>query len=209
MEETAALILQAALEVTEVLAVTLIREQMPLITDTAARVATVAAVLAMCTAVMIHGLLVEDLAALEEKAAPGALSFIIKEDIMSIEERYKSQYFGSEMDERLGKAHHSGSSDPDSGTVGVLGQRYFNTATGDVFVCTAVSGSVYTWENKIGAVENIISSHTADTENPHAVTVDQMGGSNKNLLHNWYFPKPVNGRGQSSYSGNGSMTIDR
>lgn len=37
-------------------------------------------------------------------------------------------------------------------------------------------------------------------------------GSNKirqNLLNNWYFPKPVNQRGQSSYSNAAAYTIDR
>lgn len=40
----------------------------------------------------------------------------------------------------------SGATDPTTSTVGVVKQRYLNTVTGQLFICRAVTGSVYTWE---------------------------------------------------------------
>lgn len=51
-------------------------------------------------------------------------------------------------------------------------------------------------------------NHKTDYTNPHSVTVNQIGGSNANLLHNWDFRNPVNSKGQSSYTALG-YTIDR
>lgn len=40
----------------------------------------------------------------------------------------------------------TGTAAPTTSTVGTVGQMYLNTSTGETFVCTAVSGSTYTWK---------------------------------------------------------------
>lgn len=64
--------------------------------------------------------------------------------------------------------------------------------------------------------------HTLDKTNPHNITAEQIGarpntwlptfvevgGINKNLLHNWYFPHPVNDKGATEYSGIGNWSIN-
>lgn len=45
-------------------------------------------------------------------------------------------------------------------------------------------------------------------EAAHRHTPSEVGGSNRNLLDNWYFGSPINQRGQSDYTGSG-YTIDR
>jgi len=40
----------------------------------------------------------------------------------------------------------SGATDPTSSTAGAVGQMYLNTSTGETFICTAASGSTYTWK---------------------------------------------------------------
>lgn len=51
--------------------------------------------------------------------------------------------------------------------------------------------------------------HMTNTNNPHAVTLQQLGAKpNENLLHNWYFGNPVNRNGLTEYSGS-KQYIDR
>lgn len=40
----------------------------------------------------------------------------------------------------------SGATDPTSSTAGAVGQMYLNTSSGETFICTASSGSTYTWK---------------------------------------------------------------
>lgn len=40
----------------------------------------------------------------------------------------------------------SGAADPTNATVGVVGQLYRQTTDGGIFMCTAVSGTTYTWK---------------------------------------------------------------
>ena len=56
--------------------------------------------------------------------------------------------------------------------------------------------------------ETVEDSHMADTNNPHKVSLAQTGGSNSNLLDNWYFGNPVNQRGATEYTASG-FTLDR
>lgn len=52
------------------------------------------------------------------------------------------------------KAYLSGTGEPTTSTKGVVGQRYVNTSNGDVYTCTATSGSTYTWIREIKKVNN-------------------------------------------------------
>lgn len=67
------------------------------------------------------------------------------------------------------------------------------------------------------AVMTSLQSHLQDKNNPHDVTAEQVGanetvqqvvGSNPNLLDNWNFADPINQRGQTAYT-SGGYTIDR
>lgn len=49
----------------------------------------------------------------------------------------------------------SGAGAPTTSTVGTVGMLYEDTTNGDLYKCTAVSGSTYTWE-EVGGGENII-----------------------------------------------------
>ena len=62
----------------------------------------------------------------------------------------------------------------------------------------------------VGAVSPAdLAAHETDKENPHGVTLAQIGAaSNPNLLDNWYFGNPVNQRGQTEYADAG-YTVDR
>lgn len=40
----------------------------------------------------------------------------------------------------------TGTANPTTATKGVVGQEYFNTATGESFICTATAGNTYTWK---------------------------------------------------------------
>ncbi len=40
----------------------------------------------------------------------------------------------------------SGATDPTSSTAAAVGRMYLNTSTGETFICTAISGSTYTWK---------------------------------------------------------------
>ena len=66
---------------------------------------------------------------------------------------YQSAYSGPQIDAAVSKSHLSGSVDPTTSTVGVLGQRYFNTTTAEVFECTATimvdEVTTYTWRKMI------------------------------------------------------------
>ena len=62
------------------------------------------------------------------------------------------------------------------------------------------------------ALEKVDDTHPLDKNNPHGVTLAQVGGSNPNLLDNWYFANPINQRGQTEYNASsyaGSYSIDR
>jgi hypothetical protein len=56
-----------------------------------------------------------------------------------------------------GKPFLSGSGDPSSATVGTVGQRYVNTSSGNVFRCTAIAGSDYTWVQQ-GSTDDLVAS---------------------------------------------------
>lgn len=45
------------------------------------------------------------------------------------------------------------------------------------------------------ATKPALDRHTTDKNNPHDVTLAQVGGSNPNLLDNWYFADPIDQRG--------------
>jgi hypothetical protein len=54
----------------------------------------------------------------------------------------------------------------------------------------------------VGAAKDAdLTAHETDKENPHGVTLAQVGGSNPNLLDNWYFADPINQRGKTEYAG--------
>lgn len=98
---------------------------------------------------------------------------------------YRSNFTGAQIDAAIEKAHKTGSADPTINTVGVLGQRYFNTTTGATFECTATitvdEVTTYTWRNVIAnnltetvagkaldatkgkALNDLISTHTGET----------------------------------------------
>lgn len=74
-----------------------------------------------------------------------------------------------------------------------------------------------------GAKASDLTSHVSNTDNPHNVTphqigaatsihthaiTDVIGGSNPNLLDNWYFADPINQRGITTWYG-GAYGIDR
>ena len=63
--------------------------------------------------------------------------------------KYTSKYSGSQIDAAVEKAHKTGPTDPTINTVGVLGQRYFNTTTGATFECkeiiTVDEVTTFTW----------------------------------------------------------------
>lgn len=63
--------------------------------------------------------------------------------------KYTSKYPGSQIDAAVEKAHKTGPTDPTINTVGVLGQRYFNTTTGATFECkeiiTVDEATTFTW----------------------------------------------------------------
>ena len=61
---------------------------------------------------------------------------------------YKSSHKGSEIDNAVKNANLmliTGDGDPDTTTVGTLGQIYQNTTDGTLFRCSAINGSNYTW----------------------------------------------------------------
>jgi len=112
---------------------------------------------------------------------------------------YRSEFTGSQIDAAVRKSHKTGTSDPTTDTVGELGQRYFNTVTGEIFVCTAVitvdEVTTYTWRpliaNSLGItvpgqaldatkgkeLGDLISTHTADlitdSDGAHGLKVEE------------------------------------
>lgn len=56
-----------------------------------------------------------------------------------------------------GKPFLSGSGDPSTATVGTVGQRFVNTSSGNVFRCTAIAGSDYTWVQQ-GSTNDLVAS---------------------------------------------------
>lgn len=65
-----------------------------------------------------------------------------------------------------------GSSAPTTTTVGEVGQLYINTSDGSIYVCTAVSGSSYTWKLKTWATEaQVATKQDAST----AITTSNIG----------------------------------
>ena len=70
-----------------------------------------------------------------------------------------SQTAIDKADEALQKAVTlTGTSDPTTSTVGVLGQHYVNTSTNQIFHCVGVNGSEYTW---ISAAQSVYKKMTA------------------------------------------------
>lgn len=65
------------------------------------------------------------------------------------DDRYDSSLYGPQIEEAVRKAHKTGSSDPTTSTVGMLGQRYFNTTSGATFECididTVDDVTTFTW----------------------------------------------------------------
>ena len=62
-----------------------------------------------------------------------------------------------------GKPFLSGTGDPTTTTVGTIGQRYVNTATGAVFRCTTIVDTTYTWV-KHGSTSDIIDSNVTNVK---------------------------------------------
>lgn len=50
---------------------------------------------------------------------------------------------------------------PTTATVGVIGQEYINTSNGDVYRCTSISGSNYTWV--LNMADKVVATHNANT----------------------------------------------
>ena len=73
------------------------------------------------------------------------------------------------------------------------------------------ANGVLTFNGRSGAVKPQSGDYTADMvgarSNTWMPTIADVGGSNPNLLDNWYFVDPINQRGQSEYTGAG-YTID-
>ncbi len=133
---------------------------------------------------------------------------------------YKSKHTGQKVDSAVDKAHITGPSDPTSSTVGVLGQRYFNTVTLDVFECIGASADEYEWRKQASGIE-IINNLNETTpgkvldasqgkilKDSINTKLDKTATPNRNLLHNWDFRNPVNQRAQANYTSQG-YTIDR
>ena len=80
------------------------------------------------------------------------------------------------------------------------------TALGKLFVPLArkINGKALS-ENVTLTGENIAVSTTDSTPISGAVKYR----TNPNLLDNWYFPNPINQRGQTEYAGNATYSIDR
>lgn len=51
----------------------------------------------------------------------------------------------TQINNKMG-AYITGTTDPTASTVGEVGSLYLNTSSGDIFECTEVSGSTYTWK---------------------------------------------------------------
>jgi len=58
---------------------------------------------------------------------------------------YTSAYTGAQIDNAVTMRTLIGSTAPTASTAGAVGQRYFDTAGKKDYICTNVSGSVYTW----------------------------------------------------------------
>lgn len=56
----------------------------------------------------------------------------------------------------------SGSGAPTASTTGAVGQLYRDTTNGDLYICTAVSGSTYTWEEVGASGGGMVELTTAD-----------------------------------------------
>lgn len=70
-----------------------------------------------------------------------------------------------------------GSTAPTTTTVGEVGQLYINTSDGSIYVCTAVSGSSYTWKLKTWATEaQVATKQDAST----AITTSNIGSQTVN-----------------------------
>lgn len=60
----------------------------------------------------------------------------------------------------------------------------------------------------VGAVPTTRTVNTKALSADITLSASDVGTSNKNLLHNWYFPNCVNQRGQTSYSNSWEYTVD-
>ena len=56
-----------------------------------------------------------------------------------------NRFNGTDYDTLMPKNILTGTSDPTTSTVGIVGQFYLNTKTNNVFICQKIVGSVYTW----------------------------------------------------------------
>lgn len=79
----------------------------------------------------------------------------------------------------------TGAGAPTTSTAAEVGMFYMDTTTGDVYKCTAVSGSAYTWKLLLEIVQNAGGSETA-TMSQKAVTdlVGGVYGADENNLFN-------------------------
>lgn len=59
---------------------------------------------------------------------------------------YTSAYTGAQIDNAVALSAIIGSAAPTASTVGVVGQRYFDTVSELEYKCTAASGGIYTWK---------------------------------------------------------------
>ena len=88
-------------------------------------------------------------------------------------------------------------------TTGVAGLE----STADKAKLDAITG-INTGDETAATIKTKLGITTLSGSNTGDQTLSGIGGSNKNILHNWDFRNPVNQRGQTSYTSNG-YSIDR
>lgn len=125
---------------------------------------------------------------------------------------YTSAYTGAQIDNAVAMRTLIGSTAPDTSTVGVVGQRYFDTVSELGYECTSASGSTYIWKlsditatiSKVGKVATITitdkNGTTTETINDGA---DGANGSDGiSATHAW------NGTVLSITSASGTTSAD-
>lgn len=107
---------------------------------------------------------------------PGSRGEVLLQAVLS-KIKAESDIIGGHTTQLAQIAPLSGTSDPTTSTVGVVGQRYLNTTSGAEFACTAVSGSVYTWMRRPMAGSLALIETITLAEAVNAVTPANIGSN--------------------------------
>lgn len=78
----------------------------------------------------------------------------------------------------------TGTSAPTTSTVGEVDQLYVNTSTGDIYVCTAVSGSMYTWVSATPTMRSNISDKARLSVKSNITLASASWSDNKYTISN-------------------------